>query len=947
MPSLTLNRPQHSLAPADIDRRAALKLLASGMAMSLASCGKPREEIVPYVEQPERVVPGIPLRFATTLDLAGYGRGVIVTSVDGRPIKVDGNPRHPASLGATDVFAEAAVMSLYDPDRSKAVRGATNVESWDAFQSALRAQMERESARGGAGLRMLSGRVTSPTLARQRDDLLKRFPQARWDRYEAVNDDNEIAGATIAFGRPLTALPRLSDATVVLALDSDWLGPGPAQIVNARGFAQGRSAVTDPKRFMRLYAIEATWSATGANADHRLTLRPDLIGNVAIAVAAYLRGQTPKTTLPDNAMKFARFAADDLQTHHGQALVLAGPAQPPEIHALCHWINHALAAPVDLIEPLDSGPAHVDALRALADDLKSGAIETLIVLDRNPLFDAPGELGLKEALPRIPFTVHLGQHNDETAALCRWHLPLSHALESWSDLRAIDGTASIVQPLIRPLYDTRTMHDVVAMLGGALAPSSYDLVRDTWRSIASGDFENWWRQTLHDGIVPNTRAQSQTATPREINPAPATMARDAGLLLAPDASIWDGRYANNAWLQECPKPLSKQVWGNALSLSAADAERLDVVTGDMVEVKIDGHAIEAPVYVSAGQADGIYAATLGYGRRRAGAIGTGIGFDVYPMRRFGAPWLIENISLRKSGKTQSILETQHHFQIDAGAEDILPAVSLTELAQGLNREPFTPEPKPTLYPPYDYDTYAWAMVVDCAACVGCNACVVACQSENNVPVVGPEEIAMGRDMHWLRVDVYDLPQSSGRGFQPVPCMQCEHAPCEPVCPVAASVHDGEGLNVQVYNRCIGTRFCQSNCPYKVRRFNWFGYADGEEYKNLGAESVTAQHNPDVSVRGRGVMEKCTYCVQRISAARRQAEKENRAIKDGEVVTACQAACPTRAITFGDKNDAKAAVNAKRKEKQHYELLGHLGTRPRTTFLARLRNPNPAFGETQA
>jgi len=941
-------KTQKSRLPAtDIDRRAALKLFASGIALSLASCSKPVEEIVPYVEQPERLVPGIPLRFATALDLAGFSRGVIVTSVEGRPIKIEGNPRHPASLGATDVFAEAAVLSLYDPDRSKTPRGTIDVASWSDFQSALRAQMDKESARGGAGLRIVSGRVTSPTLARQRDALLKQFPQARWYGYEPVTDDVERAGAVIAFGRPLTAVPRIRDASVVLSLDNDWLGAGPSQIMHARGFADARNPASDPNKFLRLYVAEPAWTATGANADHRLALRPDEIGNVAIAIAAHLRGQSLSVQLPPAAAKFARYAAADLQAHHGSALVVAGRSQSPEIHALSHWINHALAAPVDLIEPIDPAPSHTDALRSLTNDLHGGTVETLIVLDRNPFYDAPGDLKFGDAIAKVQFTVHLGQYHDESAVRCRWHLPLSHALESWSDVRAVDGTASIVQPLIRPLYDTRTLHEVVAMISGALTPSSYNIVRDTWRPSATGDFETWWRQLLHDGVVQDTRAQPVTATPKEIDVAPTNVASDAPLLVAPDPALWDGRHANNAWLQECPKPMTKHVWGNLLSLSVNDARRLDVVDGDVVELRVGGRSLEAPVAVSAGQADGVYATTLGYGRTHAGAIGNGIGFDVNPLRSLDTPWLIENVTLRKTGKRQTIPETQSHFQIDAGADDILPAVSLAELANGLNRKPFTPEPKPTLYAPYKYDTYAWAMVIDTAVCIGCNACVIACQAENNVPVVGPEQIAVGRDMHWLRVDVYDLPEASGRGFQPVPCMQCEQAPCEPVCPVEASVHDGEGINDQVYNRCIGTRFCQSNCPYKVRRFNWFGYADGEEYKNLGAESIAAQHNPNVTVRARGVMEKCTYCVQRISAARRTAEKEDRKIATGEVVTACQAACPTRAIHFGDLNNAKAGIHALRKEKQHYELLGHLGTRPRTTYLARLRNLNPAFGETSA
>ena len=932
----------------DINRRAALKLLGGGLALSLTSCGKPAEEIVPYVDQPERMVPGVALRFATTLDLSGYGRGALVTSVEGRPIKIEGNPRHPASLGATDVFAEADVLGLYDPDRSKAVRGKTNAKSWEDFTDALRAQMDKERQRGGAGLRIVSGRVTSPTLARQREALLTAYPRARWIGYEPVSDENERKGAELAFGRSLVSLPRLKDASVVIALDSDFLGPGPAQIVNARGFADARNASSYPEKFLRLYAVESSTSATGANADHRLALRPELISHAVIAISAYLNGETPPP-LPGHAARFVEAAAADLKAKQGRALVLVGTSQPPEIHALAHWINSTLDAPVDLIEPVDD----IDnkALQALAADIRNGAAETLLILDANPAYDAPPQFGFGETIRKLPFSAHLGLHGNETAALCHWHLPLSHTLESWSDRRAINGTASVVQPLIRPLYDTRTAHEVLAMLGGALTPSSYEIVRATWQPKGGNDFEGWWRKALHDGVIANTHSAPVVAEPQRVEVSAPAPAQSMTLKVTPDVSVWDGRFANNAWLQECPKPLTKEVWGNTIALALSDAAHLDLSDGDVAEIELGEQRVRGPVRIDHGQADGVIAVSLGYGRSRAGAIGNGIGFDAYPLRAAGNPWLVNNVTLRKIGTARAVPTTQHHFQIDGEVDELLPQVSLIELAKsgdkGLDRQPFKQKPKPTFYPPYNYDTYAWAMVVDAAACIGCNACVVACQAENNVAVVGPEEIEAGRDMHWLRVDTYESAPGEMRGFQPVPCMQCEHAPCEPVCPVAASVHDSEGLNVQVYNRCVGTRFCQSNCPYKVRRFNWYGYADGQEYKNLGAKTVTAQHNPNVTVRARGVMEKCTYCVQRISAARRDAEKQNRTLADGEVVTACQSACPTRAISFGNRNDPKAAVNKKREEKQHYALLGHLGTRPRTTYLARLTNPNPALKENGA
>jgi molybdopterin-containing oxidoreductase family iron-sulfur binding subunit len=933
---------ERARAPFNPERRQALKLLASGLAFSLASCGRPHEEIVPYVDMPERIVPGIPLKFATTLDLAGYGRGVIVTSVEGRPIKVEGNPRHPASLGATDVFAEAAVLSLYDPDRLRAVHGPSGIASWEAFASDLHAHMERAAGSGGAGLRIVTNRVTSPTLKRQLDALLTQFPRARWYRYEPVSDDAERAGAVQAFGRPLDAVPRFAEASVVLALDNDFLGPGPSQVRNARGFAQARRAHDNPDQCLRLYVAESTWSLTGCNADHRLALRPDEIRNFAIAVAGHLRGQATSSGLSPRAAHFARVVATDLAAKTGRAIVLAGPAQPPEVHALCHAINATLKAPIDLIDPVDPvEQSHDEALQAFAKDLTSGGVETLIIIGANPAYDTPGALHLAEAIGRVPFSACLTQHIDETAVRCRWRLPLSHSLESWSDLRAPDGAASIVQPLIRPLYDSRTAHELIAMLGGALAPSSYELVQATWREQASAaGFDSWWRKVLHDGAIPDTRFKPVTATAQAPEIKPQSPTRTVMLRLMPDASVWDGRYANNAWLQECPKPLTKECWGSSIALSPGDALRLGVADGDVVRISRGDVAAEAPAHVSAGQADGVIAATLGYGRTHAGAIGNGVGANVYPLRDLHSPWLVDGVTVTRIGDRKPVPSTQGQFVIEGEVHELLPTLSLAELARGPSGRPFADEPKPTLYPAHDDDTYAWAMVIDTSACIGCNACVVACQSENNVPVVGPEEMLVGRDMHWLRIDTYRAAPEAIPGFQPVPCMQCEHAPCEPVCPVAASVHDGEGLNVQVYNRCIGTRFCQSNCPYKVRRFNFFGYADGQEYANLGEDVVAAHNNPDVTVRQRGVMEKCTYCVQRISHARRTAEKDNRSIAEGEVITACQAACPTQAISFGDRNNPRSRVNALRQEPRHYELLGHLGTRPRTTYLARLTNPNP-------
>jgi len=942
-----------SIDPAKLlmDRRTALKLLAAGITSTLAACGRPLEEIVPYVDIPDGLTPGIPMRFATALPLAGYGRGVLVRSVEGRPIKVDGNPRHPESLGSTDVFAEASVLSLYDPDRSRAVRNRVQPMAWDAFWGVLQGQMQQEKSRNGAGLRILTGRVTSPTLRRQFNDLLQALPEAKWYRYEPINDDAATAGAALAFGRPLTALPRLGDAQVVLALDADPLGPGPQQIRMARAFNNARRAGASDQEFLRLYAAEPAWSLTGANADHRLALPPQLVRNVALMVAKELGADLDSGDLPDTARRFAQAVAEDIKARPGRGLVIAGASQAPEVHALCHWINAQLHAPVDLIEPVDPAtPPHMDSLRALRDDLTAKRVETLIIIDSNPVYSAPGDLAFGDLIGTVPFTAHLGLYDDETANRCTWHLPLSHPLESWSDLCGLDGTVSIVQPLIRPLYATRTAHELLAYMHGAASASSHDLVRATWQAHAGGaDFETWWRQALQDGVIADT-AQQHVSIPAPKLPtvAPGQTTTGLSLTAAPDASVFDGSFSNNAWLQECPRPLTQQVWGNALQISPEDARRLGLADGEVVRMSRESQNIEAPVLIQAGQADGVVTASLGYGRTHAGAIGNDVGFSIAPLLNSQSPNSMDQVVLSKTGKRQDLLSTQQQHRLDGEARELLPILSIADLAAGRHPHHENDAELPSLLPPHVYDGYAWSMVIDTSACIGCNACVIACQAENNVPIVGPAEIGMGRDMHWLRIDTYFVESpASPPGFQPVPCMHCEHAPCEPVCPVMASVHDSEGLNVQVYNRCIGTRFCESNCPYKVRRFNFFGYADGQEYANLGADLIKLQFNPNVTVRARGVMEKCTYCVQRISDARRLAERENRSIGPGEVTTACQDACPTRAISFGDRNAAAAEVNKLRREPRHYELLGHLDTRPRTSYLARLRNPNPALQQEGA
>jgi Fe-S-cluster-containing dehydrogenase component len=674
-------------------------------------------------------------------------------------------------------------------------------------------------------------------------------------------------------------------------------------------------------------------------------LQPREINEVAIAIARGLGAGVRDASLSDGTMRIARQAAADLSANRDGAVVLAGRALPPEIHALVHWINGQLQAPIDMIEAgATAGGRQPGSLRDLAGDLDAGDVDQLVMIGVNPGYDAPTDLEFANRSSKAGFRLHLGRYADETAALSNWHMPQTHELEAWSDLRSGDGTASLVQPLIRPLFRSWTDHELLAQLMGQADASPYDLVRETWRAQAGSDFESWWKRALHEGIIAGSAALVAAGAPKlpdiaAVAPADTAMA----LVLRPDPSLWDGSFANNAWLQECPKPLTKQVWGNALALNPRQAASLGIGPGDVVTLTAGGRQIDAPVVIEPGVADGVVSLTVGHGRSKAGAIGNEIGANAYALQTTANPWTVPDVTIAKTGRRAEILTTQN---IVRTADDVRELYPLRDLAEAAKTSA-SPDAKPSLLPERvgsNADGHAWAMVIDAAVCVGCNACVVACQAENNVAVVGPEEVARGRDMHWLRVDVYDHGTETNPkpGFQPVPCMHCEHAPCEPVCPVAASVHDGEGLNLQVYNRCVGTRFCEANCPYKVRRFNFFGYTDGEEYANLGFEAYRAQKNPEVTVRARGVMEKCTYCVQRISAARRAAEREDRPIGLDEVKTACQSACPTSAITFGDLQQEGAAVNRQKADPRHYALLGHLGTRPRTTYLADVRNPAPGL-----
>ena len=911
-------------------RRKFLKLMGASLALAgFSACTRqPAETIMPYVRAPEEIVPGKPLFFATAMTLRGVATGLLVESHMGRPTKVEGNPDHPASLGAADALAQASVLGLYDPDRSQAVTRYGEITSWTGFLGVLREAMADQRSRQGAGLRILTETVTSPSLAAQIQDLLKRFPKAKWHQYEPAGPHSARAGARLAFGQPVHTYFKVERADVILSLDSDFLTAGAGSVRYAREFAARRSGMN------RLYAVESMPTLTGAQADHRWPMRASEIPLLAASLAKELGIDAGQTTNPPAWLKPV---AADLQKHLGASLIVAGEHQPPAVHALVHAMNHALgnvSKTVIHTEPVEARPEdQFESLRALVADMQTGAVDLVVILGGNPVYNAPVDVPLREALGKVKLRIRLGLYEDETSELCHWHIPEGHYLETWGDARAYDGTATIQQPLIAPLYNGKSAHELLAALADQPERTAYEIVRAYWQERKpAANFESWWRRSVHDGLVAGSAAGARNVTPKRDALALPLAGQGIEVNFRSDPAVDDGRFANNGWLQELPKPLTKLTWDNAAILSPATAEKLGLQNGDLIEMKSGDRAIRAPAWILPGHAADSVTVHLGYGRTRAGRVGSGTGFNAYPLRRSASPWLAA-VELRKFGGQQPLATTQDHWRMEG--RDLVRSTTVEQYKTNPGFAHDSPAAL-SLYPPVKYEGNAWGMAIDLNACTGCNACIVACQAENNIPVVGKDQVIKGREMHWIRVDrYYEGGLDNPRAYhQPVLCMHCENAPCEVVCPVAATVHSSEGLNDMVYNRCVGTRYCSHNCPYKVRRFNFLLYSD---FTN---ETIAMQKNPDVTVRSRGVMEKCSYCVQRINAARIEAEKEDRPVRDGEIQTACQQTCPAQAIVFGNLNDPESRVSQLKKEQRNYGLLTELNTRPRTTYLAAMRNPNP-------
>jgi len=971
-------------SPSAVSRRDALKFMAASAAFAgLTACTKlPTQKIVPYVQAPEEIVPGKPLFYATAMSLGGVATGVLVESHMGRPTKIEGNPQHPASLGATDAFTQASILTLYDPDRPQVMTHQGRIRAWSDFLATIDRIREDQGASKGAGLRILTETITSPTLADQLQSLLKQFPQAKWHQYEPAGRDNARQGSRLAFGQYMNTFYRFDKTDVILAIDSDFLCYGPGSLRYARDFADKRR-ITDANSTMnRLYAIESTPSNTGAMADHRLALRASDVEGFARAVAAQLgvKGTSSASAPPDIPAGWIPALARDLQKHSGSSLVIAGDQQPPVVHALAHAMNHALGnigKTVMCTDSIEANPVdQTQSLRDLVNDIRAGSVDTLIIIGGNPVYNAPADLDLRSLFfppapapdaphppSKVKLKIHLSLYHNETSELCDWHIPECHYLESWGDARAYDGTVSIIQPLISPLYQSKSAHELLAVLLGEAGNSAHDIVHDFWKSKKPAmDFEKFWLTTLHDGVMADTALPEKTVSAAKFNfgaqastPASQPGAGSMELVFRPDPTIWDGSFANNGWLQEMPKPNTKLTWDNAAMLSAATAERLGVVNGDLVELRSSGRTVKAPAWIMPGHANDSVTVHLGYGRTRAGRLGTGIGFSAYSLRTSDAPWIATGLEITKTGERYPLATTQHqhiierqHSKVDeestaAFDRDLVRVARLEEFRKNPDFAKDPPErttEAQSLYPGYKYEGYAWGMAVDLNSCIGCGACVVACQAENNIPVVGKDQVAAGRAMHWIRIDTYfkgDL-ETPETYYEPVICMHCENAPCEGVCPVGATLHSPEGLNEMVYNRCVGTRYCSNNCPYKVRRFNFKLYSDWT------TPSLFALRNPNVTVRSRGVMEKCTYCIQRINKAKIASELEDRNVRDGEILTACQQSCPTQALVFGNINDPNSRVAKLKAQSRDYSLVAELNTRPRTTYQARLRNPNPEIKE---
>ncbi len=1090
-------RREFPTAPRDwapLPRREFVKLMGAALALAgLSGCAfQPQEHLIPYVKAPEELLPGVPLFYATAMPFMGYGIGVLAESDEGRPTKIEGNPDHPVSKGRSDIWMQASVLDMYDPDRSTDVRLSGSTSNWDDLTGVLNVEFQKARADQGASLALLTGTITSPSTLDLIARMQRELPRMKWVSYEPVNRDNVRLGAQAAFGKDVHTLYHFDRAERIVSLDCDFLLEEPGHVAHAREWIQGRKMNNpdgSPKEaatatMNRLYVIESTPTITGVQADHRFPVKAAQVDSIARALAQAVGVAGVSGSVDAATQKWVSAIADDLKAHRGRVLVCAGAHQPASVHAVAHAINATLGSvgpqgAVSYHAPIEGNPTlHEAGLRDLINSMNGGQIKTILIIDNNAAYSAPAGLGFTPALQKVPLKVHMGPYTDETSVLCDWHVPQAHYLESWGDLRAIDGTVSIVQPIIRPLYAAaHTPAELFSSMMGRQNLSDYDLVHGFWQtqrrsnlSAREGEqdlgFDRFWQKAVHNGFIEGTAAPSVGVSLQPLNLlAPVAVAPGLEVNFRPDPSILDGRYNNNAWLQEVPKPYSKITWDNAIFVSPNTAFANTWSNDQEATLTVNGQSIKGAIFLLAGQPDNVVTVHLGYGRTEVGKIGVGTGFNASLIRPADGSFFAGGAQVVPTGGSYRIATTsQHNLLSPKGKEttwqdgkwltnndaktklidnvlapesqkldvdgthgrDVIRAgvfqdykdfYKYQEIKKSYNGHippqiektlpkgnmptsihdkigvPFAwPENPPELqkeimaasegsdrlqkdrelsgnpsfYPrDTDYEaktpfrdasverqaeadsvkegrdgvTQQWGMSVDLQSCIGCNACVIACQSENNSATVGKDQVLMGREMHWMRIDTYyrgsfENPETY---FEPMYCQHCEKAPCAPVCPFNAVMNSPDGINEQIYNRCVGTKYCENNCPYKVRRFNFLQYSDQQ------SPVIQLMENPNVTVRSRGVMEKCTFCIQRVRAAGWQATKEgSRHIKEGEIQVACQQSCPTDALWFGDINDPNSKVSKLKRGPMTFGILTEYNTMPRVTYMTRFKNPNPVL-----
>lgn len=975
--------------------------LLAGAGFAGSGCRRPVQKIEPFSRMPEDYVHGVAQYYATAMPSPGGAIPLVVKSHDGRPTKIEGNRQHPESNGGTDRFAQASILNLYDPDRATRFVCKGKTSSPEAAIDFLAGLSKEVLAGGGQGLAFLAEPDSSPSRRRLHQLIAEKLPKARWHVHDPIGLNVHRRAASLAFGKPVQPRYHLEKADVILSLDCDFLGSEEEVHNHVRRFTQRRRMEEQGEAPGRLYSVESLMTLTGINADHRLRLPASLVARAAARLAAEvpnagtgLPGIESTGTLEGEALKWIVECAKDLAGHQGRSLVMAGHRQPLAVHLLALALNEALGNIGQTLVLNELPEEQQGNLEDLALALKAGEVKTLVILGANPVHSAPADLEWAAAQRKAQTVLRLGYYEDETFEHCDWHLPACHYLESWGDARTPGGTLVPIQPLIAPLFGGMTELELLARILGAAVTDPYSIVRETFAAVkGGGDIEAAWREYLHDGFLSNSAAKPVEARldrdvlKRETAGLKATAPDKDNLevVFHRDYKLDDGRYANNGWLQELPDPVTKITWDNVVLVSRKTAQELGVKNHDVIEIQLGGRKAEGPIWVQPGMADHTLGLALGYGRARAGRVGKGCGFDAYRLRTSASPGFAVGARVRSLGRTYPISCTQSHWSLEGRA-----IIREANFEQYRTRPDFAKrmaqeEPKGagSLYPnPLDEEKkkglHQWGMSIDLNMCVGCSACVLACQSENNVPIVGKEQVQRGREMHWLRIDRYYAGPSAQRKplaihhsdsqqqyeewidnpqavTQPMLCQHCEAAPCENVCPVNATSHDQEGLNVMTYNRCVGTRYCSNNCPYKVRRFNFFDYnkrpLDKLYYGPLAKrpedelQLAALVKNPDVTVRMRGVMEKCTFCIQRIEQAKiaqkvKAGASDDVVVPEGTFTTACAQACPAGAIVFGNLNDPSSRVSKLKALDRDYTVLEFLFTRPRTSYLARVRNPNP-------